>query len=149
MTFSVRVAGAAVAGVAAGVMAAAPNARFGAATQAAATAVAPYTETIPGTSVTFDMVPVPGGAFTMGSPATGARTRRGRRPAGPGHVAHFWMGAREVTWAEYDLYAFASSKAAAAPGADPAARGRGEQADVRRTPTSRGASERGNSRRSA
>ncbi len=33
-------------------------------------AVAPYTETIPGTRVSFDMVPVPGGTFTMGSPAS-------------------------------------------------------------------------------
>src|SRR5687767_3701934 len=37
--------------------------------QAAGAAVAPYTETIPGTAVSFDMVPVPGGTFTMGSPA--------------------------------------------------------------------------------
>jgi formylglycine-generating enzyme required for sulfatase activity len=34
-----------------------------------APATAAYTETIPGTSVTFDMVAVPGGTFVMGSPA--------------------------------------------------------------------------------
>ena len=71
MAFSVRAAGAAVAGVAAVVMAAVPDARSGAVElQAAATAAAPYTETIPGTNVSFDMVPIPGGTFTMGSPAS-------------------------------------------------------------------------------
>src|SRR5262245_42408302 len=29
----------------------------------------PYTETIPGTDVKFDMVPIPGGEFVMGSSA--------------------------------------------------------------------------------
>ena len=29
----------------------------------------PYTETIPGTNIKFDMIPIPGGTYTMGSPA--------------------------------------------------------------------------------
>ena len=29
-----------------------------------------YTETIPGTDVNFEMVPIPGGTFMMGSPAS-------------------------------------------------------------------------------
>jgi hypothetical protein len=37
--------------------------------QAAAPAHATYTETIPGTKISFDMIAVPGGAFVMGSPA--------------------------------------------------------------------------------
>ena len=107
MEFSVRAAGAAVAGVVALVMAAAPDARSGAVSQAAATAIAPYTETIPGTTVTFDMVPVPGGTFTMGSPASEAGRAEDEGPQVKVKVAPFWMGKLEVTWDEYDLYAFA------------------------------------------
>ena len=83
--------------------------------QAAAAAVAPYTETIPGTNVSFDMVPVPGGTFTMGSPATEARRGEDEGPQVKVKVAPFWMGKLEVTWDEYDLYAFAKRQAAGRP----------------------------------
>ena len=33
----------------------------------------PYVETIPGTDVKFEMVPIPGGTFTMGSPPEEAK----------------------------------------------------------------------------
>jgi formylglycine-generating enzyme required for sulfatase activity len=63
-----------------------------------------YTEDIPGTKVKFEMVAIPGGTFTMGSPATEA----GRSPdEGPQHgveMRPFWMGKYEVTWDEYDQY---------------------------------------------
>ena len=36
-----------------------------------------YTDTIPGTKVTFDMVPIPGGTFMMGSPAKEAGHQAG------------------------------------------------------------------------
>ena len=66
----------------------------------------PYTETIPGTEVKFDMTPIPGGAFVMGSPDS----EPGRAPdEGPQHevtIRPFWMGVHEVTWDEYDLFAF-------------------------------------------
>jgi formylglycine-generating enzyme required for sulfatase activity len=55
-----------------------------------ATAFAPYVETIPGSSVRFEMVPVPAGALVGG--------------AGPVPVRAFWMGKTEVTWDEYDRY---------------------------------------------
>ena len=41
----------------------------------------PYTTTIPGTDVSFDMVPIPGGKFKMGSPENEKGRKRGRRPA--------------------------------------------------------------------
>jgi formylglycine-generating enzyme required for sulfatase activity len=54
--------------------------------------------------VRFEMVFVPGGEFTMGSPEGEA----GREPAeGPRHrvrVGGFWVGRHEVTWDEYDLF---------------------------------------------
>jgi len=66
--------------------------------------MAPYVEALPGSHVTFEMVPVPGGTFRMGSPP-GERGRS--EDEGPRHdvtVRPFWMGAREVTWDEYDRF---------------------------------------------
>lgn len=64
----------------------------------------PYTQSIPGTDVTIEMVPVPGGTFTMGSP----EDEKGRKEdEGPRHkvkVAPFWMGKFEITWKQYDLF---------------------------------------------
>lgn len=75
---------------------------------AAAAAPAAYTEKIPGTKVTFEMVGVPGGTFKMGS----APDEPGRDPdEGPQHevtVKPFWIGKFEVTWDEYDQFAFAT-----------------------------------------
>jgi formylglycine-generating enzyme required for sulfatase activity len=76
-----------------------------------------YTETIPGTSVTFDMLAIPGGTFVMGS-AAGERGRGADE--GPAHevrLAPFWMEKTEVTWNEYDAFAFAQAIARAGGGA--------------------------------
>jgi formylglycine-generating enzyme required for sulfatase activity len=66
----------------------------------------PYTNTIPGTAVTYAMVPIPGGEFLMGSPAR----ESGRKPdEGPQHkvkISPFWMQRCEVTWNEYELFMF-------------------------------------------
>ena len=63
-----------------------------------------YTESIPGSKVSFDMVPIPGGTYGMGSPDS----EKGRNAdEGPRHlvtVRPFWMGKCEVTWDEYDLF---------------------------------------------
>ena len=120
MSFRTQALGAAIAGVGAILLVAAPNAvpASPVASQAAAAAVAPYTETIPGTSVSFDMVPVPGGTFTMGSPASEQFHYDDEGPPVQVKVAPFWMGKLEVTWAEYDLYAFAK-RPVPTPGATP------------------------------
>jgi formylglycine-generating enzyme required for sulfatase activity len=66
----------------------------------------PYAETIPGTSVKFEMVPIQGVTFLMGSP----EGQPGRSAdEGPQHevtIGSFWIGATEVTWDEYDAFAF-------------------------------------------
>lgn len=66
----------------------------------------PYTEVIPGTDVRFDMVPIKGGTFLMGSPPD----EWGRNEdEGPQHlvtVEPFWMGKYEVTWDEYEIWMF-------------------------------------------
>jgi formylglycine-generating enzyme required for sulfatase activity len=65
-----------------------------------------YTNTIPGTQVTYAMVPIPSGEYVMGSP----ETESGRKPdEGPQHkvkISPFWMGQHEVTWNEYELFMY-------------------------------------------
>ena len=64
-----------------------------------------YTEQIVGTGVKFEMVPVPGGRFRMGSP----KGEPGRADdEGPVHevlIDPLWMEVHEVTWDEYDQWA--------------------------------------------
>jgi formylglycine-generating enzyme required for sulfatase activity len=66
----------------------------------------PYGSTIPGTDVAFDMVPIPGGKFKMGSP----ENEKGRQPdEGPVReiqIDPFWMGKMEVTWNEFQLFMY-------------------------------------------
>jgi formylglycine-generating enzyme required for sulfatase activity len=66
----------------------------------------PYTETIPATDVKFDMLPIPGGTFAMGSPAVEEGRNEDEGPQHDVQVSPFWMGKCEVTWDEYDLFAF-------------------------------------------
>jgi sulfatase modifying factor 1 len=64
----------------------------------------PYEETIPGSDVTFRMIPVAGGIFRMGS-ADGEEGRTADEgPVFEVRVEPFWMGQHEVTWAEYKRY---------------------------------------------
>jgi len=64
----------------------------------------PYKMTIPGTDVIFEMVPLPGGKFTMGSPATEPKRKKTEGPQFQVDMPPFWMGKYEVTWAEYKRY---------------------------------------------
>jgi formylglycine-generating enzyme required for sulfatase activity len=65
-----------------------------------------YTNSIPGTTVTFSLVPIPAGEFLMGSP----ETEKGRKSdEGPQHkvkISPFWMGRTEITWNEYELFMY-------------------------------------------
>ena len=61
----------------------------------------PYIEKIPGTEVTFQMIPVPGGDFYLGSPEDEADRQADEGPQVRVRVEPFWMGRCEVTWAEY------------------------------------------------
>lgn len=64
----------------------------------------PYTTTIPGTDIQFEMVPIPGGKFTMGSPEDEDDRRDDEGPQFTVKVAPFWMGKYEVTWKEYKRF---------------------------------------------
>jgi formylglycine-generating enzyme required for sulfatase activity len=64
----------------------------------------PYTENIPGTDITFEMVPIAGGEFVMGSPPDEAERNEDEGPQARIKVAPFWMGKHEVTWGEYKSF---------------------------------------------
>jgi formylglycine-generating enzyme required for sulfatase activity len=65
---------------------------------------AAYTEKIPDSEVKFDMVPIPGGTFTMGSPENEKGRGADEGPQHPVTIKPFWMGKCEVTWDEYDIF---------------------------------------------
>lgn len=65
---------------------------------------ASYVEKIPGSTVSFQMVAVPGGGFRMGSPAGETGRNGDEGPQADVTVKPFWIGKHEVTWSEYDLY---------------------------------------------
>lgn len=64
----------------------------------------PYTDTIPGTDIEFQMVPVPGGEFLLGSPEDESERNDDEGPQVRIRVEPFWMGKYEVTWSEYKQY---------------------------------------------
>lgn len=65
-----------------------------------------YTQEIPGTDVSFDMVAIPGGEFLLGSPESEADRNDDEGPQVKVKVDPFWMGKYEVTWDEYDIWSF-------------------------------------------
>jgi formylglycine-generating enzyme required for sulfatase activity len=66
----------------------------------------PYTNTIPGTRVSFAMVPIPGGEFLMGSPDNQPNRKPDEGPQHKVKISPFWMGQCEVTWNEYELFMY-------------------------------------------
>ena len=65
-----------------------------------------YTESLDGPEgkVNFEMIAVPGGEFTMGSPDSEPGRRKDEGPQVKVKVKPFWIGKCEVTWDEFDLY---------------------------------------------
>jgi formylglycine-generating enzyme required for sulfatase activity len=69
-----------------------------------------YTDKIPAApadneaEVTFEMVPIQGGTFMMGSPETEKGRNKDEGPQHPVTVKSFWMGKVHVTWDEYDRF---------------------------------------------
>jgi formylglycine-generating enzyme required for sulfatase activity len=58
---------------------------------AAQAPLAPFTDSLPGLRVSWEMVPVPGGTVTLPG-------------GGPVTVAPFWIGRTEVPWELYDIF---------------------------------------------
>jgi formylglycine-generating enzyme required for sulfatase activity len=72
-----------------------------------------YTTVIPGTTVSYSMVAIPAGSFLIGSPTREKNRRNDEGPQITVTVPAFWMGAREVTWNEYELFMFPKEPPAA------------------------------------
>ncbi|WP_396127652.1 formylglycine-generating enzyme family protein [Algoriphagus halophytocola] len=58
-----------------------------------------YTQTIPGTEVSFGMTPIPAGTFSMGS-----EKHEDAQPVHPVKIDAFWMGTHEVTWDAFEMF---------------------------------------------
>jgi formylglycine-generating enzyme required for sulfatase activity len=76
--------------------------------QVPAGALQGYSETIPGSVVSFDMIPVPGGTVTVQGKTV--------------QVKPFYIGKTEATWDMYDVYALGLDKGKETGGSDAVAR---------------------------
>jgi formylglycine-generating enzyme required for sulfatase activity len=63
-----------------------------------------FSSKVPGSEVNFDMVPVPAGTFTMGSPASENNRAPEEGPQKKVAISAFWVGAKEVTHDEFWVY---------------------------------------------
>ena len=64
----------------------------------------PYKAKIPGSDVEFEMIPVPGGEFLLGSADSEKGRSKNEGPQIKVKVKPFWIGKNEVRWKEYDEY---------------------------------------------
>ena len=65
-----------------------------------------YKLTIPQTEVAFEMIPIAGGEYVMGSPESEKDRKKDEGPQHKVKVEPFWMGKYEVTWDEYDIWSY-------------------------------------------
>jgi formylglycine-generating enzyme required for sulfatase activity len=64
----------------------------------------PYSEQIEHTELEIDMVPIPGGTFTMGSPESEEDRNDDEGPQHQVSISPFWMSKCEITWDQYDVW---------------------------------------------
>ncbi|MEM9237257.1 MAG: SUMF1/EgtB/PvdO family nonheme iron enzyme [Verrucomicrobiota bacterium] len=65
----------------------------------------PYAESVPlADDASFEMVPVPGGSFTIGTPEAEAGRRLDEGPQVRVEISPFWIGKHEVTWEIYRAF---------------------------------------------
>jgi formylglycine-generating enzyme required for sulfatase activity len=63
-----------------------------------------YDQSIPGTAIKFKMVAIPAGTFTIGSPVSEKGRDDDEGPQKKVELSAFWMGEKEVTFAEWDTF---------------------------------------------
>lgn len=68
-----------------------------------AQSLSPFVETISGTSVKFEMIPLPAGEVTLAD-----LDQKGKKNSV--EIKPIWIGKTEVTWDEYDIFAFQVDK---------------------------------------
>ncbi len=64
----------------------------------------PYAQIISGTNIRFEMIPIPGGKFRMGSPESEVKRNNDEGPQFEVIVEPFWMAKHEVTWEQYKYF---------------------------------------------
>lgn len=64
----------------------------------------PYKQAIPGSAQEYAFVPVQGGSFTMGSPATEKSRKADEGPQKQVAISPFWMGSFEVTHDQFGVF---------------------------------------------
>ncbi len=105
------------------------------ASAASGAAMKPYVEQLPGSQVSFRMLPIPAGLLLMKSPDTETGRKANEGPQREVEVEPFWMGQFEVTWSEFELWA-THSGALTQSASETAARQRSEMlADAITRPT--------------
>ncbi len=65
-----------------------------------------YVEQVSGTDVHFRMLPIPGGRFSMGSPAAEPGRKADEGPPHEVEIAPFWMEEHESTWQEFHAFMY-------------------------------------------
>jgi formylglycine-generating enzyme required for sulfatase activity len=100
---------------------------------APAPAHAAYRLTIPGSDLALEMVPIPAGEFTMGSPESEPNRKANEGPQRRVRVDAFWMAKHEVTWDLYELWASSLEQRRRPEGHEPSAED--ERADGISRPT--------------
>jgi formylglycine-generating enzyme required for sulfatase activity len=65
-----------------------------------------YSTVIPGSDISFDMVPIPGGKFKMGSPDNEVGHKPDESPVHEVEVSPFWMEKYTVTWNEFEMFMY-------------------------------------------
>jgi formylglycine-generating enzyme required for sulfatase activity len=66
----------------------------------------PYTEILERTDSRIEMVPIPGGEFVMGSPASEAGRLDDEGPQHRVKISPFWMSKYEIPWEVYEVWMF-------------------------------------------
>lgn len=64
----------------------------------------PYKQSIPESALEYALVPIPGGTFTMGSPAAEKNRKPDEGPQKQITVSPFWMGSFEVTHDQFGVF---------------------------------------------
>ena len=67
----------------------------------------PYQQTTRNGEVSFEMIPIPGGTFMLGSPESDESRSDNEGPQIEVQVPPFWIGKTEVTWNEFQVYQLA------------------------------------------
>ena len=70
----------------------------------------PYSEAIYGTGEKFEMIPIPGGEFLMGSPESEMDRSETEGPQNSVKISPFWMAKTETTWNCYTLFMYAEEE---------------------------------------